>query len=98
VAEFLGIVAFMKRQHLFTVTSVLMLGVAIVGCATRSDSSDERLRGILVIGPQGKPEQVQVHRTHAGLTDVTVSGVTNTVDKQHFEEMISSLSVSGANE
>lgn len=87
----------MKRQHLFTVVSVLMLGVAIVGCATHSDISDEKLRGILVIGTQVKPEQVQVHRTHAGLTDVTVSGVTNTADKQHFEEMISSLNTSGAN-
>jgi hypothetical protein len=85
VAEFLSIVAFMKRQHLLTVASVLMLGVAIIGCATRSDTSDEKLRGILVIGPQGKPEQVQTHPTHAGLTDVIVSGVTNTAYKQHFE-------------
>jgi hypothetical protein len=87
----------MKRKHLLTVASVLILGMAIIGCATRSDSSDERLRGILVIGSQVKPEQVQVHRTHAGLTDVTVSRVTNTVDNQHFEEMISSLNASGAN-
>jgi hypothetical protein len=87
----------MKRQHLITVVSVLILGVMIIGCTTRSDSSDERLRGILVIGTQMKPEQVQVHRTHAGLTDVAVSGVTNMVDKQHFEEIISSLNASGAN-
>jgi hypothetical protein len=97
VAEFLSIVAFMKRQHFFTVASVLILAVAIIGCATRSDTSDERLRGILVIGTQVEPEQVQVHGPYTSIADVTVSGVTNTADTQHFE-MISFLNASVANE
>jgi hypothetical protein len=78
----------MKKQHLITIASALIFGAAMIGCATRSPSFSERLRNILVSGTQVKSEQVQIHQTRAGFTDVTVSGVTNQEDKQLIEDII----------
>src|SRR5476651_1421423 len=83
----------MKTQRLIAIVSTMILGVAIVGCSKKSVSSNDTLLAgsysqMLPKFLKVRPEQVHIN-AGAGFADVSISGVTNEVDRQRITAAIS---------